>query len=429
MLAESGSGTLAGSAHMEAFRQIAANDAISIAECINRQYVRRRLAAQFPGQPVLVYFTLTPPVINDRAATVNMLCQLAGQRWRATDEAVSEEVGVEVHTEEKPPQPVTNTSPHTLGTPPAEPVLNAGEMPEKPNREEEPPLNEDEMAALRLLGGGLNPGQVAADAEYTAAALREGMVMNSCNQYGHDADCDGADDAEAEEAAEERERREAEEDERREREMDASSMESAGYTPEEIERVTGIKGDLRLTNDDLRMENSAAAPQDEDEVVTNAAARVFKRDKLGRFAVTGAVLKKNKGARSSRGNPKNPTTKSNTPLKAVRLAKPQAQVDAADHALRATEKKGKVMGAAHIDGKPVNIEAGHPDYHGTRHYKKHNKTNDTSPRKAARAIGAGKTEPEPGEPDKIRRRHGETNASLAEKKDGNYRFITAHKKK
>ncbi len=191
MLAESGSGTLAGSAHMEAFRQIAANDAISIAECINRQYVRRRLAAQFPGQPVLVYFTLTPPVINDRASTVNMLCQLAGQRWRATDEAVSEEVGVEVHTEEKPPQPVTNTSPHTLGTPPAEPVLNAGEMPEKPNREEEPPLTEDELAALRLLGGGLNPGQVAADAEYTAAALREGMVANSCNQYGHASDCTG----------------------------------------------------------------------------------------------------------------------------------------------------------------------------------------------------------------------------------------------
>lgn len=152
VLAESGSGTLAGSAHMEAFRQIAANDAISIAECINRQYVRRRLAAQFPGQPVLVYFTLTPPVINDRAATVNMLCQLAGQRWRATDEAVSEEVGVEVHTEQAAPQPpMMNTNPHTPGTPPAEPVLNAGETLEKPNREEEPPLTEDELAAFRGL--------------------------------------------------------------------------------------------------------------------------------------------------------------------------------------------------------------------------------------------------------------------------------------
>ena len=152
VLAESGSGTLAGSAHMEAFRQIAANDAISIAECINRQYVRRRLAAQFPGQPVLVYFTLTPPVINDRAATVNMLCQLAGQRWRATDEAVSEEVGVEVHTEQAAPQPpMMNTNSHTLGTPPAEPVLNAGETLEKPNREEEPPLTEEELVAFRGL--------------------------------------------------------------------------------------------------------------------------------------------------------------------------------------------------------------------------------------------------------------------------------------
>lgn len=152
VLAESGSGTLAGSAHMEAFRQIAANDAISIAECINRQYVRRRIAAEFPGEPVLVYFTLTQPVINDRAATVNMLCQLAGQRWRATDEAVSEEVGVEVHTEQAAPQPpMMNTNPHTPGTPPAEPVLNAGETLEKPNQEEEPPLTEDELAAFRGL--------------------------------------------------------------------------------------------------------------------------------------------------------------------------------------------------------------------------------------------------------------------------------------
>lgn len=150
VLAESGSGTLAGSAHMEAFRQIAANDAISIAECINRQYVRRRIAAEFPGEPVLVYFTLTQPMINDRAATVNMLCQLAGQRWRATDEAVSEEVGVEVHTEEVQS---TNYEVRSENSAPAVqvPVMNAGETLEKPNQEEEPPLTEDELAAFRGL--------------------------------------------------------------------------------------------------------------------------------------------------------------------------------------------------------------------------------------------------------------------------------------
>lgn len=150
VLAESGSGTLAGSAHMETFRQIAANDAISIAECINRQYVRRRLAAQFPGQPVLVYFHLAAPVVNDRAATVNMLCQLASQRWRATDEAVSEEVGVEVHTEDLR---LTNDDLRFVNSAPAVqvPVLNAGKTPEKPNQEEEPPLTEDELAAFRGL--------------------------------------------------------------------------------------------------------------------------------------------------------------------------------------------------------------------------------------------------------------------------------------
>ncbi|MBR2125530.1 MAG: DUF935 family protein, partial [Akkermansia sp.] len=157
VLAESGSGTLAGSAHMEAFRQIAANDAISIAECINRQYVRRRIAAEFPGEPVLVYFTLTQPVINDRVATVNMLCQLAGQRWRATDEAVSEEVGVEVHTEEVQS---TNYEVRSENSAPAAqvPVMNIGtEVPcsdgvvvnANSDLEDaangEPPLTEDEL--------------------------------------------------------------------------------------------------------------------------------------------------------------------------------------------------------------------------------------------------------------------------------------------
>ena len=197
VLAESGSGTLAGSAHMEAFRQIAANDAISIAECINRQYVRRRIAAEFPGEPVLVYFTLTQPVINDRAATVNMLCQLAGQRWRATDEAVSEEVGVEVHTEEAAPQPpMMNTNPHTPGTPSAEPVLNAGETLEKPNQEEEPPLTEEELAAFRGLS---EPNRermeqhraeveqalrAAADLDAPADDEEEEVVANGCTKPG-----------------------------------------------------------------------------------------------------------------------------------------------------------------------------------------------------------------------------------------------------
>lgn len=182
VLAESGSGTLAGSAHMEAFRQIAANDAISIAECINRQYVRRRIAAQFPGEPVLVYFKLTPPVINDRAATVQMLCQLAGQRWRATDEAVSEEVGMEVHTEaQNAPQP-TGASP--------QPEALANRSSEQQSAEDSPgeaPLSEGELAALRALGGELNPDQIAADAEYMTREMLAGLrePLTNRGEGGH----------------------------------------------------------------------------------------------------------------------------------------------------------------------------------------------------------------------------------------------------
>ena len=150
VLAESGSGTLAGSAHMEAFRQIAANDAISIAECINRQYVRRHLTAQFPGQPVVVYFHLAAPVVNDRAATVNMLCQLAAQRWRAGDEAVSEELGMEVHTEPAPAAMpgITNSAADTTTT---APVLNAGSPLQQPEPGDDAPLSEDELAAFAAL--------------------------------------------------------------------------------------------------------------------------------------------------------------------------------------------------------------------------------------------------------------------------------------
>lgn len=186
VLAESGSGTLAGSAHMEAFRQIAANDAISIAECINRQYVRRRIAAQFPGQPVLVYFKLTPPVINDRAATVQMLCQLAGQRWRATDEAVSEEVGMEVHTEaQNAPQP-TGASP--------QPEALANRSSEQQSAEDSPgeaPLSEGELAALRALGGELNPAQVAADAEYMTREMLAGLREPITNRGEGGHECKG----------------------------------------------------------------------------------------------------------------------------------------------------------------------------------------------------------------------------------------------
>ncbi len=306
------SGTLAGSAHSDSFSRLCAASARSISSVINRQFVRRVLAETFPGQPVLVQFELAPEPVDDRKQLAELLSALNAAGWAPSAETVSEMMNFEVQRVQQPPTD-TNTQ--------AQPVMNRADAPgfESPSEEEEdsvespaesePPLNEEELAALRLLGGELDPEQIAADAEYTAAALREGMEVD----------------------------------------------------PQE------------------------ESPEEEEELATNAARMFYKRDSHGRFAPTGAVLRKNKGGRGSKGNPKSLRIKSNTPLKAARLAKPQAQVDAVEHALKAMEGGGSVVkGAAWVKGKRLDVKGGSPNTGGASHMTKHYKPGDTSRRKAAK---------------------------------------------
>ena len=61
MLAEPGSGTLAGSAHADAFKTLAKMDATDISECLQRQFDRRVLEAAgflLPGERAKAWFTL-----------------------------------------------------------------------------------------------------------------------------------------------------------------------------------------------------------------------------------------------------------------------------------------------------------------------------------------------------------------------------------
>jgi phage gp29-like protein len=58
MLAESGSGTLAGSVHEQAFRQIGRGLARRVSEAFQRQIDKPLLARAFPGKPVLAYFEI-----------------------------------------------------------------------------------------------------------------------------------------------------------------------------------------------------------------------------------------------------------------------------------------------------------------------------------------------------------------------------------
>ena len=57
-LTESGSGTLAGSAYEEAFRQVARADAVMVAEALQRDFDKPLLDAAFPGWPVEAGFEL-----------------------------------------------------------------------------------------------------------------------------------------------------------------------------------------------------------------------------------------------------------------------------------------------------------------------------------------------------------------------------------
>ncbi len=58
MLAESGSGTLAGNAHQEAFDQVAAADAVMVCEALQRDFDKPLLDEAFPGWPVEAGFVL-----------------------------------------------------------------------------------------------------------------------------------------------------------------------------------------------------------------------------------------------------------------------------------------------------------------------------------------------------------------------------------
>jgi phage gp29-like protein len=60
MLTQSGSGTLAGTAHTETFMQIARSDAAMLSEVFQRDFDTPLLSQFFPGQPIHAYFQFAP---------------------------------------------------------------------------------------------------------------------------------------------------------------------------------------------------------------------------------------------------------------------------------------------------------------------------------------------------------------------------------
>ena len=93
MLAESGSGTLAGNAHQSTFLQIARGDAAALSEVFQRDIDVPLLRQAFPGQPVQAYFQFTPAVPDEGSKVIQDAAALAGVGYVMDRAELSERTG------------------------------------------------------------------------------------------------------------------------------------------------------------------------------------------------------------------------------------------------------------------------------------------------------------------------------------------------
>jgi len=112
-LAESGTGTLAGSAHQQAFDDITEAEAVVIAEVFQRQFDAPLLAQEFPGQPQLAYFELALVREIDPATVVEHALVLAKAGYEIDPSELSEKTGYTLKLRDYPlPQTVTPPAPN-----------------------------------------------------------------------------------------------------------------------------------------------------------------------------------------------------------------------------------------------------------------------------------------------------------------------------
>ena len=227
--AQSGSGTLAGNAHADSFEELVSGTAATISNVINVQWARPLLQIAFPGQRIYAYFTMAAEPADDRAAQAQIIATLAGAGYKADAEAVSEMAGFEVREVEQPP------------------MMPGGMMTNRaplPAPQDDPPLSEAELAAFSSLATP-NLDRMAQRQREVEAALRAAADLPGTesapikNSESDSEDCRAKDPSKC---------RVHGKNDRQEREMERSSMESAGYSKEEIERVLGKEPRQRMTD-------------------------------------------------------------------------------------------------------------------------------------------------------------------------------------
>jgi phage gp29-like protein len=117
-LSESGTGTLAASAHQQAFDDITEAEAALISETLQDQFDRPLLTQMFPGQPQLAYFELSATRALDPTEVINQALILAKAGYEIDPAELSQKTGYRLNLRNyallpipKPPAPETGTEP------------------------------------------------------------------------------------------------------------------------------------------------------------------------------------------------------------------------------------------------------------------------------------------------------------------------------
>lgn len=96
MLAESGSGTLAGNAHQDTFAKLARAEARKISEVFQKGLDKPQLEKAFPGKPVLAYFDLAANEEQDPGDVLDHAAKAKTAGYRISKDDLEERTGYEL---------------------------------------------------------------------------------------------------------------------------------------------------------------------------------------------------------------------------------------------------------------------------------------------------------------------------------------------
>lgn len=175
MLAESGSGTLAGGAHQTAFDQLAAMEAAEIADILNDDLTTDILDEYFPGDDHLVRLAMEQQDKDGGQKSIADIVSLSGAGYRVSPETVQEKTGYEVQEGANPAQGMAASGQY----PPVMLNMSSGQSvatrsDQVPSQDQlDPDLTEEELDALRQATAPPSQEELVAMADAMVPILEE----------------------------------------------------------------------------------------------------------------------------------------------------------------------------------------------------------------------------------------------------------------